>query len=85
MAASEISDLIARATALLNRAQRLANTAIQPSLNNQITVIAATLRDTHVELRRMLSGESVSRPAGPRATLDAQAAKLDVLEDRLAH
>ena len=84
MAASEISDLIARATALLTRAQRLSNAAIQPSLNDQIAVIATTLRDTLVELRRMLTSESLGHPADSKATLDVEAAKLDALEHGLA-
>jgi hypothetical protein len=85
MAASEIAELIARAMALLKRAEQLATSAMPASLSNQLTVVEATLRDAHVELRRILSGESDTRPSAVKATLDAEAEKLGVLEHQLPH
>lgn len=83
MATSEISDLLARATALLRRAQELADTAVQQSLSNQLTVTTMTVRDAHVELRQILSGLMDVQSAAIEATLETEAAKLDAIEGQL--
>ena len=84
MALSEIPDLVARAGALLIRAQDLAN-AFRPSRNDQVSVIVMAVTDAHALLRQILAGESNARPSAVSATLNAESAKLDVLERLLLH
>lgn len=77
---SELSELIARATSLVNEAERLANVIAPSNVNDQVTVVASTVRKAHADLREMLAGEREIELSSIEAVLDEARTKLEAIE-----
>jgi hypothetical protein len=84
---STTPELLVVATALLSRAQRLVGARVRPSVRPsvlaEITAIALTVRDAHVELREMLLTDREGRLSSVADVLSAEAIKLEAIERRI--